>query len=536
MVVMNKNLLKVSTSYGVVTTTAPLSISSVNGTVPFSLKNHGIYPAVYTVSLTSLSAFVTSVDAPKIISGLTIFQTQNDLFNFSIDPATPVGSTLSFEVGTDNGYCVRKDTITILYTCQAPVGTNTTGITINSANLNWSAISGTSDYYVSTKLASSTIWDADILISGITTYLFSSLTPNTAYNWRLRAANCPTYSTTEYFTTQEICGVPSPLASAINTGGFTLTWPAVSSAFLYSVQIREQGTLAWTNSNVPTTSLVLSGLNPNTFYEYQVSASCSSGVSPFSTLQTVKTLLIPTPLYCNANATNNLNEWIDLVQLGAINRASASEAGGYINTGLSTNLVRGINTTIVFSAGFNPRSYKERWKIYIDFNGDGDFADAGENIVNVSSSSSGNISKTFSVPSTAALSATRMRVMLSRTSISSPCLIFANGEVEDYTINIVSTPIIALKDGKAAEVKNETELRATVSPNPFKENIFIQIINSNNAPTFISLFDINGREILNRALSNEIQECQISTSDLSVGVYFLQIQKGDLNKTFKAVK
>ncbi len=536
MVVMNKNLLKVSTSYGVVTTSAPASISAVTGTVPFMLKNYGIYPAVYTVSLTPLSAYVTSVDAPKVISGLTIFQTQNDLFNYSIDPATPISTLLSFEVGTDNGYCVRRDTITIQYTCPAPIGTNTTGITTNSANLNWSAISGAADYYVATKLASTSVWDVDILVSGSSTYLFNSLTSNTAYNWRVREANCPTYSSTEYFTTQEICGTPSPVASAITTTSFTLTWPTVSSAFLYSVQYRIQGALIWINSNVTSNSIVLSGLITNTFYEYQVSASCSSGVGPFSAIQTVKTLLVSTPAYCNAKGNNNLSEWIDLVQLGAISRVSASDAGGYINTGLSTNLVRGTNNTIVYSAGFSSGSYKERWKIYIDFNGDGDFADAGENIVNTSSSSSGNLSKTFSIPSSAALTTTRMRVMMSRTSISSPCLVFANGEVEDYTINIVSTPIIALKVDELTEVQNEKELIAEVSPNPFKDNIFIQIKNSNDAASIITLFDINGRKILSRNLGNELNECQINTTELSVGVYFLNIQKGDLNNTFKVVK
>lgn len=61
------------------------------------LINYSIYPATYTVSITPLSSFVTTVDAPKIIPSSTIFQIQNDVFNFAIDPLTPIGTLLSFD-------------------------------------------------------------------------------------------------------------------------------------------------------------------------------------------------------------------------------------------------------------------------------------------------------------------------------------------------------------------------------------------------------------------------------------------------------
>lgn len=79
--------------------------------------------------------------------------------------------------------------------------------------------------------------------------------------------------------------------------------------------------------------------------------------------------------------------------------------------------------------------------MYIDFNRDGDFTDAGEKVFTSASflAAGVNSTGTFTVPRSAPYGLTRMRVVLSN-SFSDPtsCQTFTNGETEDYLIRIVA--------------------------------------------------------------------------------------------------
>jgi hypothetical protein len=540
-IIMNKNLLKVSTKYGLVTTNAAATLTGLSGTVPFSLKNFSLVPASYTVALTALSAYVINVDAPKVISSSTMFQTQNDVFNFTIDPATPYGNSLSFEVSTNNGYHIRKDTITIQYTCTAPGSTLTAGITTNSANLSWGSVAGAVDYYVSIKLVSSSVWGADVPVVAGTATSLTGLTPNTAYNWRVRASDCSNYSAIQSFSTLAACTVPVPVTSTVTTNSFTITWPAIASATSYTVQARLQGASTWTSSTVTTTSKLVNGLLPGNTYEYQVSATCPSGNSGFSAIQTVTT---PNVIYCTSNGSNNSKEWIDYIQLGAISRTSAAEPGGYVHTGLTTNLLRGVTYSITFSAGFSASVIKENWKMFIDYNADGDFNDGSETIVNTSKTGAGNFTATFTVPANSQLSGTVLRIKMSPKAISNACGTFNNGEVEDYNITIINAEdennlITVTKNAdNANKVEPEVlqENNAHVLQNPFSNKIDVFMEPGDELRCNISLMDMTGRIIYSQQIGKMVTHHQINTTALQGGVYLLIIQNGKNRKTFKMVK
>lgn len=78
--------------------------------------------------------------------------------------------------------------------------------------------------------------------------------------------------------------------------------------------------------------------------------------------------------------------------------------------------------------------------IFADWNGDLDFADAGEEIFRSSPLSSGYISGTFNVPDDAALGTTRLRIVAEETTNASQvaaCGEYDYGETQDYGLEIV---------------------------------------------------------------------------------------------------
>ena len=146
-----------------------------------------------------------------------------------------------------------------------------------------------------------------------------------------------------------------------------------------------------------------------------------------------------TPTYCASNATNSSLEWISNVKLGTINNTTTASTGGYGNfTTVSTNLTKGASSTITLTPGYAGSVYSEYFKVYIDYNGDKDFDDVGENVF-TSAAVSAAVNGSFTVPTTAITGTTIMRIVMSDAAISGPCTVLNYGEVEDYTVNLTTS-------------------------------------------------------------------------------------------------
>lgn len=224
-------------------------------------------------------------------------------------------------------------------------------------------------------------------------------------------------------------------ASGITTTGATLSWNAVVNA-TYDVQYRT-GSGAWTTLAVSTTSTTLSGLTPNTAYEAQVRSKCTSTTSAWSTSVNFTTLNTGIT-YCASKGNSVADEYINRVQLGTINNTSGPNAGYGNFTAQSTDLARSSSNTITITPGWSGTKYNEGYSVWIDYNKDGDFVDAGEQVYTRSATKTTPVSGSFTVPSTAALGSTRMRVSMKYNAIPTSCETFSYGEVEDYSVNITA--------------------------------------------------------------------------------------------------
>lgn len=234
------------------------------------------------------------------------------------------------------------------------------------------------------------------------------------------------------------CGTPTGLASSsVTSSSATISWTTVSGATSYNVQYQPSGG-SWTTTTSTTNSKSLTGLSSSTTYNYQIQAVCSSGTSAYSSASSFTTLSSGGGgTYCASNGVSQTYEYIDYVSLGSISRTSGAEAGGYYNgTASSTNVTQGSSYTITVSPGFSGSTYTEYWAVFCDWNADGDFLDASETAASFTTTSSGNKTATISVPSTATTGATRMRVSMKYGAAPTSCESFAEGEVEDYSLNV----------------------------------------------------------------------------------------------------
>ncbi len=116
----------------------------------------------------------------------------------------------------------------------------------------------------------------------------------------------------------------------------------------------------------------------------------------------------------------------------------------------------------ITGAGTNP----EYARIYIDFNDDGDFADAGESVFTNTTTRQASHTGNIAIPSSGYVAGKilRMRVMTDYATFASGCpgsLVY--GEVEDYGITIVTPPTITTSAGASRCTAGTLSLSASAS-------------------------------------------------------------------------
>ncbi len=228
------------------------------------------------------------------------------------------------------------------------------------------------------------------------------------------------------------------------------------------------------------------------------------------------------PNFCTSSG-GTASEWIQSFAAAGISNVSGND-GGYGNFLDVSPLVlpKGTLLTYNLSPGFAAAALAERWRIWVDYNKDGDFADAGELLFSIAGT--GNLTKNYTIPNTRPSGVTRMRVSMKRGAYPANCGNFTQGEVEDYVVIIgsatpASPPPTASKSvGSGAKSNDEF----TIFPNP-ADRLVTLAFSENGESGDIQIFDALGRNIL--ILRREAGENQL-TFDVSrwpPGLYFAKI-------------
>ncbi len=314
-----------------------------------------------------------------------------------------------------------------------------------------------------------------------------------------------------------VCTVPTGVAAtAITQTTATINWSAVPNAYLYHIQYKPSTSLTWFQISTDVLSNVLTSLVNGTTYDFRVEAVCNSGPTGYSVTQQFTTAGTG---YCPSKGLNATTDWIDLVFVGSLLNSTPESAGGYGDfTYLSVDLVQGGSYSMTLSAGMNPFGSTEVWRVWIDYNQDGDFLDAGEKEVAYKSNQIGWESHTFVVPANALTGTTRMRVSMKKGTAPSPCEIFNNGEVEDYTVHILPPK------NMAANVTGgtQTKIAATIliAPNPTVTTSQVNLTGMEGTVT-VRVFDLTGK-LMEESVSESSNVITLDTNGWNSGLYLVR--------------
>ncbi|WP_298424285.1 GEVED domain-containing protein [uncultured Kordia sp.] len=332
--------------------------------------------------------------------------------------------------------------------------------------------------------------------------------------------------------TQAPSAPTSLAASNITQTTATLSWNASND----NVGVTEYEVFSGATSigTVTGTSANITGLTANTSYTYSVTAKDAAGNVSSSSNSVSFTTLSNVVTYCASSGNRVTFEWIDYVSFGGMTNSTGANGGYGDFTSQTATVSRGSTNQIVFSAGFSNSSYTEHWAVWIDFNQNGTFENS-EQVVTGSSSSANNLTADVTIPTSANTGTTRMRVSMKYNSAQTACENFADGEVEDYTVNITNATAnyTTYNDPISGDVLgNEgATFDFTMYPNPVKgSELTVRVADARS--TSYTIKNMLGQTVKVGSLTNGT----INVNDMRAGMYVLEVTDGQKAIVKKFVK
>ncbi|CAL2112416.1 conserved protein of unknown function precursor containing a type A C-terminal secretion signal. Probable M12B family metalloprotease [Tenacibaculum sp. 190130A14a] len=297
---------------------------------------------------------------------------------------------------------------------------------------------------------------------------------------------------------------------------------------------RNAETTAFASST--TASFQLTGLAPGSTTTYVVKAKDAAGNTSIanSNTVTVTTLGNTTPTYCSAGASPTAN-YIGQVIFGTINNTTTSDASYSDFTSQSTTVQRGQSVSLTVNPGisFWSSNVVAAW---IDWNQDGTFSTT-ERIL-IKSPGTGGQTTTVTVPNDAQLGTTRLRVRYKWAGDPNPCGTASSDgdEVEDYTVNVTNAN--SASPGLLTEsYTNSSKKKPSVFPNPFNENVVLNINSFKNSAFNLGIYDLAGREIFFKQYNGYQSKIEnIGDYIKATGTYIIRITSEKNSQVLKVIK
>lgn len=323
------------------------------------------------------------------------------------------------------------------------------------------------------------------------------------------------------------------VASNITQTTVDLSWTAsTDNVGVTGYDVYRGPTLVTTTTG---TSYQATGLSANTSYTFTVRAKDAAGnQSTASTGATITTQPGSSPTYCSSQSNIITDEWIASVVVGSFtNTSSASQYTDY--TAQSIAMTPSASIGITLTPGYSGQNYAEYFKAWIDYNKDGDFSDAGEEVFSSGGTVTSATSGTIGIPASAN-GTTRMRISMKYNGAPAPCeASFTYGEVEDYTIdfsgsssrstNTSSNPVTIIRPGSGDELTS-----FELHPNPSSTGLFEAVLRiSGNETGIARVYNMQGEIVLSQPFTSDGRSLQTTKFDMSSfpkGIYIVTASSG----------
>ncbi|MES2812271.1 MAG: M4 family metallopeptidase [Bacteroidota bacterium] len=314
-------------------------------------------------------------------------------------------------------------------------------------------------------------------------------------------------------------------ASGTTSSSTNLSWTASTDNIGVTGYDVYQG--ATLKATVTGTTYAVTGLTAATAYTFSVKAKDAAGNVSVSSNVVNVTTSSTSITYCASTSNSTADEKIGRVAYGTINNASTGTAGYENFTAISTNIVRGVANTITITPSWTSTVYSEGYAVWIDLNQNGVFTDAGELVFSKATSTTTPATGSITIPSTATVGTTRMRVSMKYNGIPTSCETLSYGQVEDYSVSITASFAVTAptEDDNAIE-----GLSFNLFPNPVENILNVSVIDNRNIA--YRIFNMIGQEVK----SGKLEQSEINVSNLEGGLYIFEINDGQKTITKKFVK
>jgi len=276
-------------------------------------------------------------------------------------------------------------------------------------------------------------------------------------------------------------------------------------------------------------------------YDVALTVSNDGGANSKTVLKYI-TVTDPQPVpteYCVPTLINSSTDYIaNVVISNGVKNATSGTGYALYDGGL-------MKPGVAYTFSFTPKNITARyyWRIWIDYNGDGDFADSGETVLSAANKK-GTFKSTITIPTTITSSGLRMRVSLKTLSYAALCEDNFKGEIEDYQI-LIGQPAASANNLTTGETNAETDEMTTdinesdffeavkIYPNPVSSKLNIEL-KFNEAGDFYSIYNINGSRLMTNEINSTKTEIDVNT--FSAGIYIVEIKNGAQISREKVVK
>ncbi|GJM36204.1 MAG: hypothetical protein DHS20C18_52050 [Saprospiraceae bacterium] len=260
----------------------------------------------------------------------------------------------------------------------------------------------------------------------------------------------------------------------------------------------------------------------------------------------------PDPIYCGSEGMGTNYEWIEAITVGDLSNNSGNNNGYGDFRNQNLELAPGQYVALTLIPGFAGDAFPESWRIWIDYNRDGDFDDANE-MVFAPDLASAMVNGDFTVPNDVETGPTLMRISMKWNATQQACEGFSWGEVEDYTVILVESNqsenlnfrsdevIPTLRIGVPAfytYTEREPEATLQLFPNPVRAELHLALKVKKAGIGEVMIMDHLGRKMVRHqwVWVHGDNKLTLDVGSLPTGVYtLLMTNKSNLGITKRFV-